>query len=302
MTLNLIPLPELQFFDNNGLPLNGGKVYTYDADGLTPKPTYQDPDGDALNPNPILLDSSGRALIYGSGQYVWGVFDALGNEIYIQPTADPVAEIGVSAAMLPVVQAATTAQALVLLGAAPAGSSLPIGLGPLPWPTASAPTGWLFCAGQNVSRATYSALFGVIGTIFGTGDGSTTFGLPDMRGRVPAGTDALGGTPANRLTSASLGASATLGAAGGDELAQDPGLNTSVTDPMHAHQEQVGQPLSSGIVAAWNVGTGPNLSPLAVNTGAASTGITVSVTSTSTGASQNVQPTLVVNYIIFAGA
>lgn len=43
---------------------------------------------------------------------------------------------------------------------------------------------WLLCNGQTVSRTTYSALFSVIGTSFGAGDGSTTFGLPDARGRV----------------------------------------------------------------------------------------------------------------------
>src|SRR5690242_494962 len=52
---------------------------------------------------------------------------------------------------------------------------------------ASAPTGWLLCDGTAVSRATYATLFGVIGTTYGTGDGSTTFNLPDFRGRVPAG-------------------------------------------------------------------------------------------------------------------
>lgn len=52
-----------------------------------------------------------------------------------------------------------------------------------------APAGWLLCQGQAVSRSTYSALFGVLGTTFGAGDGSTTFNLPDLRGRVPVGRD-----------------------------------------------------------------------------------------------------------------
>jgi len=50
-----------------------------------------------------------------------------------------------------------------------------------------APAGWLLCQGQAVSRSTYSALFGVTSTAYGVGDGSTTFNLPDMRGRVPVG-------------------------------------------------------------------------------------------------------------------
>lgn len=55
------------------------------------------------------------------------------------------------------------------------------------WPTSTAPTGFLMCAGTAVSRSTYAALFAVIGTTFGTGDGSTTFNLPNFNNRVPIG-------------------------------------------------------------------------------------------------------------------
>ena len=61
-------------------------------------------------------------------------------------------------------------------------------------------TNWALCYGQAISRTTYAALFSLIGTIYGTGDGSTTFNLPDLRGRVVAGQDDMGGTSANRLT------------------------------------------------------------------------------------------------------
>jgi microcystin-dependent protein len=47
------------------------------------------------------------------------------------------------------------------------------------------PAGWLLCNGQAVSRTTYLTLFNVIGTLYGTGDGATTFNLPDMRNRYP---------------------------------------------------------------------------------------------------------------------
>lgn len=57
---------------------------------------------------------------------------------------------------------------------------------------ASAPTGWLLCQGQAVSRTTFEALFAVIGTTFGVGDGSTTFNVPDMRQRFPIGKAASG--------------------------------------------------------------------------------------------------------------
>ena len=58
------------------------------------------------------------------------------------------------------------------------------------WPTDSAPTGWLICQGQAVSRITYSALFAVIGTTYGVGDNSTTFNLPNAKGKVAVGKDA----------------------------------------------------------------------------------------------------------------
>lgn len=57
------------------------------------------------------------------------------------------------------------------------------------WLTDSAPTGWLICDGSAVSRATYSSLYAVIADVFGAGDGSTTFNLPDLRNRVPVGRD-----------------------------------------------------------------------------------------------------------------
>lgn len=53
----------------------------------------------------------------------------------------------------------------------------------------SAPSGFLFCDGSAVSRTTYSALFTAVGTAFGSGNGTTTFNVPDMRGRFPRGTD-----------------------------------------------------------------------------------------------------------------
>lgn len=55
------------------------------------------------------------------------------------------------------------------------------------WPTTSAPSGFLLCAGAAVSRTTYAALFAVIGTTFGAGDGSTTFNVPNYTNQMPIG-------------------------------------------------------------------------------------------------------------------
>ena len=69
---------------------------------------------------------------------------------------------------------------IVGIGAAPIGSIIT-------WTTAAAPRGWLVCDGSAISRTTYSDLFAVVGTTYGVGDGSTTFNLPDLKGRVPVG-------------------------------------------------------------------------------------------------------------------
>ncbi|MBA7618694.1 hypothetical protein ES703_26025 [subsurface metagenome] len=70
------------------------------------------------------------------------------------------------------------------------------------WGTDTPPDGWLLCYGQAVSRTTYADLFAIIGTVFGVGDGSTTFNLPDLRGRMPLGKDNMGGVSADRVTHA----------------------------------------------------------------------------------------------------
>ena len=77
-----------------------------------------------------------------------------------------------------------------------------------------APSGWLICDGSAVSRTTYAALFAVIGTTYGAGDGSTTFNLPNLKGRVPVGLDIaqtefnalgkIGGAKTHTLTVAEL--------------------------------------------------------------------------------------------------
>ena len=68
------------------------------------------------------------------------------------------------------------------------GDTLPIG-SIMPYGSSTAPANWLICDGSAVSRTTYYELFAVIGTSFGSGDGSTTFNLPNLKGKVPVGQD-----------------------------------------------------------------------------------------------------------------
>ena len=75
----------------------------------------------------------------------------------------------------------------------------------VPWSSASVPSGFLECNGTAVSRSTYSALFAIVGTTYGAGDGSTTFNTPDLQDNTPVGKSnnkALGSTGgANTATS-----------------------------------------------------------------------------------------------------
>lgn len=67
------------------------------------------------------------------------------------------------------------------------------------FPTETPPDGWLICNGQAVNRANYSALFDVIGTTFGVGNGTTTFNVPDLRGEFIRGADMGRGVDTGRV-------------------------------------------------------------------------------------------------------
>lgn len=69
------------FTDDDGAPLNGGLLYTYEAGTTTPKATYTDSTGGTPNANPVVLDSSGRATIFLSGSYKFTLKDSSGNTI-----------------------------------------------------------------------------------------------------------------------------------------------------------------------------------------------------------------------------
>lgn len=79
---SLSPVPVLQFFDNNGLMLSGGKLYTYETGTSTPKTTYTDLAATTPNANPIILDSRGECICYlQASQYRYVLKDSADNTI-----------------------------------------------------------------------------------------------------------------------------------------------------------------------------------------------------------------------------
>jgi microcystin-dependent protein len=95
--------------------------------------------------------------------------------------------------------------------------AVPVGAGMDFW-GGTAPTNFMFAYGQAISRTTYATCFAQLGTTYGAGDGSTTFNLPDKRGRASFGKDNMGGVAAGRLTTGDGRiAGNTLGAVGGLE-------------------------------------------------------------------------------------
>lgn len=168
----------------------------------------------------------------------------------------------------------------------------------MPFAGSVSPTGWLLCYGQAVSRTTYADLFAALGTTFGLGDGTTTFNLPDLRGRVIAGKDNMGGSAANRITSAAVSIDgATLGASGG---AQTHTLNSSQmpshshTQNAHSHEPQTFFNAAPGGTSVTGIGN----TTYAGSAIAAAANTATNQNTGGGGAHNNVQPTIIMNQII----
>lgn len=113
------------------------------------------------------------------------------------------------------------------------------------WPVVTAPTGYLVCDGTNVSRTTYATLFAVLGTAYGVGDGSTTFGLPNLKGKVVVGVDPsdgdfspvgdTGGAKTVAHTHTVVGSAHTHDVAGSAHTHTVAGSSHTHTGPNHTH-------------------------------------------------------------------
>lgn len=192
--------------------------------------------------------------------------------------------------------------------------------------TASIPVGYLLCDGTAVSRTTYAGLFSKIGTLYGAGDGSTTFNLPNLSNNVPIGAGTIAGLgqavgeAKHALTAAENGPHAhTITDPGHGHSINDPGHTHSINDPGHAHRPNTaggntvgggasGSPHFGGTGGFYTdlfslmtstVATGISIvskvTGIAINAG--TTGITVN--SSGSGTPHNiVQPSLGLNFVI----
>ena len=177
--------------------------------------------------------------------------------------------------------------------------NIPIAGGMDYWGTTVPNANFAFPIGQAVSRTTYAALFAIMGTTYGVGDGSTTFNLPDKRERVSA----MKTSSASRLTATHFGGDSTaMGAVGGLEshalttaqLAAHTHTN-SLTDPGHTHNITVNTSGGGGTVTQGAAGGSAVGTAIVSNT----TGISITNASAGSGtAHNNVQPTIICNYII----
>lgn len=157
----------------------------------------------------------------------------------------------------------------------------------------SIPSGWLLCDGSAVSRTTYSALFTAIGTAYGSGNGSTTFNVPDCRGRVTVGKDNMGGSSANRVTSTTMSPDGnTIGATGGTQTH----VLTGAQMASHTHTFN---DTTSGPSAIASIGGGSVsfASPTHTHTLSGTTS-TQTASGASPSAHLNTQPSIIVNKMI----
>ena len=156
------------------------------------------------------------------------------------------------------------------------------------WAGATAPSGSLLCYGQAISRTAYAGLFAAISDAHGVGDGSTTFNLPDLRGRVGAGLGNMGGSESGRLNGQ---IASVLGAGGGAQ--SNGGVGVSASGSGSASVNGGTSAPSGAVYHTENTGGG--------TISASDHSHTISISapvSISTAAFGIVQPTRVLNYVI----
>lgn len=364
--MNLPPVLRQRYFDSNGDPLAGGKIYTYQSGTTTPQATYTDSGGLTANANPLILDSAGYATMWLNPELsykfvlkdsndvtIWttdGVIGLLTSDSVgtasIQDeavTTEKLEDDSVTADKLrdsvstDADRAVTTNhirnEAITFEKMATALVQLLTPRGVVQSYTGTtAPTGWLLCSGQTIGSATsgatsranadtsdlYSHLWSAFANteliIQDSSGSNTTRGasasadfaankrlpLPDLRGRVVAGTDNMGGSTASRISATYFLNATTLGAAGGDD-----GVVLS-TSQMPAHRHFVAGDIQSNattLTASNQIAKtrdAANDFSYGLDGGGTATDATIGRTSQTGGTDghKNMQPTIILNYII----
>lgn len=192
----------------------------------------------------------------------------------------------------------------------------------------SSPSGWLLCEGQAVSRTEYVRLFDAIGTLYGSGDGTTTFNVPNLKGRIPVGKDSAqtefdalgetGGAKTHTLTEAQLpGHTHTFSGTTSGESGHTHNINGLRINDSGSGVQMVAQSDGNIVIYSGGAAQGFGQRPLTSNArewsiGAASDSETTTgstghthtysgTTSTGSGsgsAHNNIQPYIVLNYMI----
>jgi microcystin-dependent protein len=188
--------------------------------------------------------------------------------------------------------------------------NVPLGAGFDYWLPTTPNSSFVFPSGQAISRTTYSGLFAAMGTTYGTGDGSTTFNLPDKRGRLSIGKDNMNGSAAGRVTTAGSSIDGTtLGAAGGAQnhvlsAGEIPsitsnGSNTiTVTGPTTGSVYGSCNATASIVTGSGGSTVGINGSNLNTFSFSGSNNVAVSSSNTGGGAHPIMNPSIVCNYIM----
>ena len=154
------------------------------------------------------------------------------------------------------------------------------------WPVSNPPDGWLICDGSAVSRSDYANLFGIIGVTYGTGDGSTTFNLPDLRARVILGVNTSG----NLGTGSAARTGKAFASTGGEEA------HTLTVAEMPAHTHSLGSgDYNYGVLWEQTSGGSSFQTLEGYNT---YSGLTATNSTGGGGAHNNLQPYITLNYII----
>lgn len=271
----------------------------------------------------VSAESNDRLVVTANGAMLWGSGSAVGDTNLYRSAADTLRTDDTFVATR--IDVGSNTYAFIPVGAV------------IPFAGSTAPNGFLLCFGQAISRTTYVALWTLLSTTYGSGDGVNTFNVPDLRGRVVAGLDNMGGTGASRLTGTTItGGGDNLGEVGGSQthtLASGELAQHSHTLNSHTHNTVMGThghfiPVrindwwydgfsnphrhynNAGTVAEGpanfygaDSGAGANAGTVIADLGTKTSGSpsdnnTSTTPTSSTTAHNNVQPTMVLNYII----